>query len=160
METNPDIYLVTADLGMGMWDKIRDDFPDRFLNTGASEQAASDICVGLALSGKIPVFYSITPFLLYRCFETLRTYINHEELHVILVGSGRDDDYKHDGFSHDATDDILLFNHEAEGDCEDVEVNGILDKIKPVWPTTNVLATQALANAISDDKPWYINLTR
>jgi len=55
-------------------------------------------------SGKTPFFYSITPFLIYRCFETIRTYINHERINVKLVGSGRNDDYKHDGFSHDATD--------------------------------------------------------
>jgi len=42
METNKNIWLVTADLGYGMWDKIRNDFPERFLNTGASEQAASE----------------------------------------------------------------------------------------------------------------------
>jgi len=31
MSTNPDIYLITGDLGYGLWDKVRDDYPDRFL---------------------------------------------------------------------------------------------------------------------------------
>lgn len=146
MAENGDIWLITADLGFGLFDKIRDDYPDRFLNTGASEQAASDICVGLALSGKIPVMYSITPFLLYRAFETWRTYVDHEKIKVILVGSGRDDDYKHDGFSHDATDDYhFMINFR---------------NIKSCWPTYTPQAVEFLDEAIKNDSPYYINLTR
>jgi len=109
MESNKDIWLLVGDLGFGIFDKIRDDFPDRFINTGAAETAMMDIAVGLSLEGRIPVVYSITPFLIYRPFEVLRTYINHEMINVKIIGSGRDNDYKHDGFSHDATDvkDIL-----------------------------------------------------
>jgi len=110
MELNPDIYFITGDLGFGLFDKIRDDFPERFFNVGAAEQCMLDIGVGLALSGKVPIVYSITPFLLYRGFETLRTYINHEKIPVKLVGSGRGNDYEHDGFSHDATDDTQVFD--------------------------------------------------
>lgn len=103
MKENKNIWLVVADLGYKMFDDIKNDYPDRFLNTGASEQAALDICSGLALSGKLPVFYTITPFIL-RGFETLRLYINYENLKVIMVGGGRDYDYKEDGISHHAHD--------------------------------------------------------
>ncbi len=146
MQKNVDIFLITADLGFGLFDKIREDYPDRFLNTGASEQAASDICVGLALSEKIPVMYSITPFLLYRCFETWRTYVNHENIKVILVGSGRDDDYEIDGFSHFAGDDFALMNN--------------LKNIQKIWPPNSNIACEVLEEAIASDKPYYINLTR
>lgn len=146
MKKNGDIWLITADLGFGLWDKIREDYPDRFINTGASEQAASDICVGLALSGKIPVMYSITPFLLYRCFETWRTYVDHENIKVILLGSGRDDDYEIDGFSHDASDDYLFM--------------GRLRNIQSVWPVDTTQATECLEEAVNGDKPYYINLSR
>ncbi len=98
------IFVITADLGYGMFDKIRDDFPDRFLNTGAAEQAAMGIAVGLAEEGKIPVIYSITTFLLYRPYETIRNYIDHEQIPVKLIGGGRDKDYSHDGWSHHSTD--------------------------------------------------------
>lgn len=152
MQENVDIWLITADLGFGLFDQIRMDYPDRFLNTGASEQAASDICVGLALGGKIPVMYSITPFLLYRCFETWRTYVNHEILHVILIGSGRDKDYEVDGFSHYAGDDWHLF---LGGD----EL-AILDNFESSWPKDSKQAIERLNQAIESDKPWYINLKR
>lgn len=111
MNTDDRIWVLTGDLGMGVWDKVRDEFPDRFVNCGAAEQAMMDIAVGLALSGKIPIVYSITTFLIYRPFETLRTYISYEHIPVILVGSGRDKDYIHDGISHWSTDvqDFLQF---------------------------------------------------
>ena len=120
MARNKDIWVITADLGYKMWDKIREDYPQRFLNVGASEQAMMGIAVGLALEGKIPVVYSITPFLLYRAFETLRNYVDHERIPVKLIGSGRDRDYVHDGFSHWAE--------------EDRDILKILNNIESRWP--------------------------
>jgi transketolase len=100
MEKDDRIWLLTGDLGYGMLDKIRDDFPERFLNVGASEQVLIGAGVGLALSGKIPFCYSITTFLIYRAFEWHRNYLHYEDIPVRLIGSGFDDDYKHDGITH------------------------------------------------------------
>ena len=102
------IVLITGDMGYGMFDKIRDELPEQFINTGAAEMAMMGIAIGLALEGKIPVVYSITPFLLYRPFEAIRNYINHESIPVIMVGSGRDKDYSQAGFSPDASDHEIL----------------------------------------------------
>ena len=100
MEQDERIWLLTGDLGYGMLDQIRDDFPERYLNVGASEQLLIGAGVGLALSGKIPFCYSITTFLIYRAFEWHRNYLNHETIPVRLIGSGFEDDYKHDGITH------------------------------------------------------------
>jgi transketolase len=104
MVANPDIYLVTADLGFRLWDDITRDFPDRFINTGAAEQLAMGMCIGLALEGKIPFFYSITPFAILRPLELIRTYIVYENIPVRIVGAGIDKDYGPDGVSHWACD--------------------------------------------------------
>ncbi|MCK9371230.1 hypothetical protein M0R04_15060 [Candidatus Dojkabacteria bacterium] len=98
------IWLLVGDLGYGGADKIRDDFPDRFINVGAAEQTMIGVACGLAFEGKVPFCYSITPFLIYRPFEILRTYVNHEKIPVNLAASGRDKDYLHDGYSHNAED--------------------------------------------------------
>lgn len=100
MAENENIWLVTGDLGYGLLDAHRDDFPNRFLNAGASEQAAMGICIGLALQGKIPFLYSITTFLLYRPFEWIINYLSAERVPVRLVGSGYEEDYEHDGITH------------------------------------------------------------
>lgn len=100
MGKNPDIWVITADLGYKMWDKIKEDYPERFINCGAAEQLMMGIAIGLAQEGKLPVVYSITPFLLFRPTEWIRNYLNHENCKVKMVGSGIDTDYAHDGFSH------------------------------------------------------------
>jgi transketolase len=103
------IYTITADLGFGVLDKIRDSVPDRFFNVGAAEQLLIGVGIGLAEEGKIPVCYSMSSFILYRPFEFLRNYVNAENIPVKLIGSGRDKDYSHDGLSHWAedADDVL-----------------------------------------------------
>jgi transketolase len=146
MKKNKDIFVVTGDLGYKIWDQIRSDFPDRFINVGAAEQTLIGVAVGLALEKKIPITFSITPFLLYRPFETIRNYINHEKIPVILVGSGRNKDYAHDGFSHWSE--------------EDKDVLKIFPNIKSVWPETTDEVSELVPKMINDSNPWYINLKR
>lgn len=110
MKRDKNIILISVDMGYVAFDRIRDELPDQFINTGAAEQVAVNIAVGLALSGKIPIVYTITPFLIFRPMESIRLYLDHESIPVILVGSGRGHDYEHLGFSHDATDhDIVKY---------------------------------------------------
>lgn len=146
MKKNDKIIVVSGDLGYKMWDQIRQDFPNRFINAGAAEQALIGIGVGLALEGKIPIVFSITSFLLYRPFETIRNYIDHEKIPVILVGSGRDKDYLHDGFSHWSE--------------EDKDIMKILKNINAVWPESADEVSQITQKIIDSHQPWYINLKR
>ena len=78
MGNNTNIHMITADLGFGILDECKMKFKDRFYNTGAAEQLMIGIAIGLAENNKIPICYSITPFLLYRPFEYLRNYVNYE----------------------------------------------------------------------------------
>ena len=108
MLTNENIYLLTGDLGYGVLDKILKDFPDRSFNVGAAEQLLVGMAIGMAQEGKIPVCYSITPFLLYRPFEFIRNYLSQEDIPVKLVGSGRNKEYAIDGFSHWCDEDLAV----------------------------------------------------
>lgn len=146
MKINKDIYVVVNDLGYKMWDKVRQDFPDRFISVGAAEQAQIGVAIGLSLGGKIPIVYSITTFLLYRPFETIRNYLNYEKIPVKLIGSGRGKDYLHDGISHWAE--------------EDKDILSILKNISSHWPEDNDNISQLVEEMLASDKPWYINLKR
>jgi transketolase len=146
MRKNKRIWVVVGDLGYKMWDKIRTDYPDRFINTGASEQAMMGIAVGLALSGKIPIVYSISTFLLLRPFETIRNYIDYEQIPVKLVGSGREKDYIDDGISHWLLQEKRLFK--------------IFNNIQARWPETKEEIPDLVKEMLLSDKPWYINLKR
>lgn len=100
MAQDPSIVFVTADLGYGVLDSIQEKFPDRFHNVGAAEQLLLGVGVGLALEGKTPILYTISPFLLLRPIEWIRNYLGHEKIKCMLVGSGLRDDYLDCGFSH------------------------------------------------------------
>ena len=156
METNKDIFFITADLGYKLWDEIREKFPDRFVNTGASEFSAVGMAVGLAKMGKIPLIYSITPFLMYRAFEMIKTYINGEEIPVILLGGGRDKDYHIDGPSHDASDVKKMFTDFDERANEDT----IFSNIKDYWPDTLEDIPTIFKKVIRDRKPAFISLKK
>ena len=144
MKKDDRIYLITADLGYGVLNDIRRDFPNRSTNVGSCEFLMVGMAIGLEHSGYIPICYSITPFLLYRPFELLRNYLNNEKTCVKLVGSGRDDDYSHDGFSHWAGDDMSIMS------C--------FNNIKLYKPKQ--LTDDTVYDFIYNDKPSYINLVR
>lgn len=149
MKTNKNIWLIVGDLGYKVFDKIREEFPNRFINTGAAEQAMIGIACGLALEGKIVFVYSITTFLIYRPFETIRNYIDHEKIPVKLIGSGRDKDYLHDGFSHDSTDVSQLFGHSK-----------FFKNIQACFPQEKEDIPDIVSHMIEINKPFFLSLRR
>ena len=149
MRKNKDIYFISIGLGWPRTEELKQLFPSRFIQTEAAEQTALDIAVGLAYSGKIPITYTITPFY-FRGYETIRTYIVQEKLHVIMVGAGRDDDYsKDDGFSHDASDIYSYMDNKR----------GILN-INAYYPETEDQLRENIADAINREYPAFISLKR
>jgi transketolase len=145
MKKDKDLYFLTADLGMYILDDLKRDFPTRFINVGASEQAMMDIAVGLTYADKKVITYTITPFY-YRAFETLRTYIDHEKLPVLMVSSGRDNDYEHDGFSHYAGDDGMIIS--------------TLKNIEIIKPKTKEELAGIIGRVLKFKQPTYLNLSK
>lgn len=146
MKKNNKIWVLVNDLGFGMWDFVRKDYPNRFVNVGAAEQALIGAACGLSLEGKIPICYSISSFLLFRPFELIRNYINREKIPVILAGSGRDKEYLQDGFSHFAN--------------EDKQIMSMFKNITAIWPEDKAEIPKIVGKMLKSNKPWYINLKR
>lgn len=146
MKKNEDTHLITGDLGYGLWDKIRDDFPTRFHNVGSSEMVMMGMGIGLAMEGKIPYVYSITPFAIYRPFEMIRNYLDHEGIPVNIIGGGRDKEYGYLGFSH--------WSH------DDKRIMGVFDNIKSYHPETDEELADSFKYTLQKRTPIYINLKR
>lgn len=144
MSYNSSIVILTGDLGYGLWDKIKIDYPDRFYNVMSSEQLMLGAAVGLAMEGFIPIVYSITPFAIYRPFEVLRNYLHHENIPVKIVGGGRDKDYGYLGFSHWAEEDIKILS--------------TLENIKLYKPKK--ITKSIYQDFLYNCKPSYLNLKR
>ena len=111
MQDNKNILLLTGDLGYGLFDEIRASFPNQFYNFGSSELTMVTAACGMAKENKIPYVYSITPFILFRPFEAIRNYIDHERTPVKLIGGGRNKEYGYLGFSHWGEDDMKFMNN-------------------------------------------------
>src|SRR6516225_10537924 len=87
--TNPDIYIVVADISpAGSMAKFSQQYPARFINVGVAEQSMIGICAGLALKGCQPFAYTIATFSLYRPFEMVRDDLCYQNLPVTVVGMG------------------------------------------------------------------------
>ena len=146
IEADKNIVVLLGDLGFGVFDEIREKFPNQCLNVGASEQLMLGMSVGIALEGKIPICYSITPFLLYRPFEFIRNYMQEEKIPVKLVGSGRGKDYLSAGFTH--------FSDEAE------LVLRIMPNIKTYFPEHNNEVKELIHEFVYSSSPAFLSLKK
>ena len=105
---NPAITLVTGDLGFGPLMQFKERFPERFINAGVAEQNMLGLAVGLALSGKIAVAYSIANFGTLRCLEQIRNDACYHQANVKIVAIGGGFSYGPLGISHHATEDLSI----------------------------------------------------
>ncbi len=102
------IVLLTGDLGFAVLEPFRDQFPDRFLNLGIAEQNLVGFAAGLAMTGKIPVVYSIATFATLKTVEQVRNDVCYQGLNVKLVGVGSGLTYSLYGATHHALEDIAI----------------------------------------------------
>jgi len=140
------LWLLTGDLGFGVLNKSREVAPDRSYNVGAAEQLMLGAAVGLTHNNKIPICYSITPFVIFRPFEWIRNYLDHEGAPVKLVGAGRDKDYGHLGFSHWGVDDESALK--------------MFPNVQIFKPKDEVELSSMWEDYLYNDKPSYLNILR
>lgn len=145
MKNNSQITILLGDVGYGVFDEIKNNFPKRIINCGSTEQLMIGMASGMALSNKIiPIVYSITPFILFRPFEFIRNLVNNDSIPIKIVGSGRDQDYQTLGFTHYANDDIIIKEN--------------FKNIKFFKPDS--LDSHLINEFLYNEKPCYLNLKR
>jgi transketolase len=103
------VTVVVADISpAGSMQKFREEFPERFINTGVSEQIMIGLCAGMALRGMRPFAYTIATFTFYRPFEFVRDDLCYQNLPVTVVGIGGGLAYSTLGGTHHAQEDVVL----------------------------------------------------
>ena len=103
------LCIVVADISpAGSIAKFREEFPERFVNTGVSEQIMIGMVAGMAQRGLRPFAYTIATFALYRPFEMVRDDLCYQDLPVTLVGIGGGVSYSTLGATHHAQEDITI----------------------------------------------------
>lgn len=112
MENNEKIFFVTADFGSPILDKIRDEYPDRFINVGIAEQNLVNVATGLALEGFTVYAYAIAPFITMRCFEQIRvnvSVLSHvRAMNINFIGVGAGVSYAMSGPTHHCLEDLSI----------------------------------------------------
>ncbi len=132
-EANPQLMVVTADLGYSVFEQFIQAKPRNYLNVGVAEADMIGISAGLALSGKQPIAYSITPFATARCLEQIRMDICYHELPVIIVGTGAGLSYGTLGPTHHGTEDLALMralpNMTVTAPCDSHELSQVFRQL-------------------------------
>lgn len=75
------VWLLTPDIGWGC-KGFQKKHPDRFIDTGISEQCVVGISAGLAYEGKVPFIIGMMPFMSMRALEQVRTDVCYPNLPV------------------------------------------------------------------------------
>ena len=162
MGRDEEIFFVSADFGSPVLDRIRSDYPDRFLNVGIAEQNLINVSTGLALEGYKVFAYAIAPFITMRCYEQIRVNLallsEVRPLNVNLIGVGAGYSYVVSGPTHQCYEDLSIMRTLAG-----IQVYSPADHItaemlpqqcaRNCWPKYIRLDAQVLPAIYSDVQP-------
>jgi len=103
------LCVVVADISpAGSMEKLRKEYPERFVNTGVAEQIMIGMCAGMAMRGLKPFAYTIATFALFRPYEFVRDDLCYQGLPVTVVGVGGGVNYSTLGGTHHAMEDVAI----------------------------------------------------
>ncbi len=141
---NPNIVLITGDLGFGVLDDFQKELPGQFINSGVNEQTMMGMAAGIASTGKRVFVYSIGNFPTLRCIEQIRNEVAMMNNSVVVVSVGAGYAYGSQGYTHHALEDLAI-----------VRALPNMDVISPCDPRETEALTHYLVNS---EKPSYLRL--
>jgi transketolase len=124
------VVFVGSDLGPGVLDKMKTEYPERFFMEGVSEQYIIGMAAGLAMEGFIPYVNTIATFLTRRCYEQVAVDLCMHDLPVRLIANGGGGVYAPLGPTHLAIEDIAIMralpNMAVVAPCDADEMNRLM----------------------------------
>ncbi|MBI2018550.1 hypothetical protein HYS96_02475 [Candidatus Daviesbacteria bacterium] len=142
---NSNVLCIVGDIGSFLLRHYIEDFPANYLNLGAAEANMVGVAAGLAMSGKIPFVYTITPFITARCYEQIKLDVCHNRANVKLVGVGSGVSYGTMGSTHHSLEDIAIMR--------------VLPNMTIFSPSNKQEVEEAVFAAMKLKDPVYIRLT-
>ena len=108
-DEHPELFMIAADVGSsaGLKEFITDK-PDKFYNSGISEQNMIAMASGMALEGRNVFVTSFAPFASLRPYEAIRTLVGYMHLNVKVVALASGFSLGSQGNTHYALEDIAL----------------------------------------------------
>ena len=141
---NKKIVLLSGDIGNRLFDDFKSKFSNRFYNCGVAETNMVGVAAGLASAGFIPFVYTITPFLISKCFEQIRLDVCYQKLNVFIVGTGSGLSYSRLGPTHHSLEDIGLMQ--------------LIPNMKICTPSDSIELSKLLPQLIKDKGPYFLRL--
>ncbi len=138
------IILLSADIGNRLFDKYKENFPDRFYNTGVAEANMISMAAGMAFCSLKPIAYTITTFITTRCYEQIRIDVCYNNLPVIIVGVGGGLSYAPLGVTHHSFEDIAIMR--------------VLPNMTVICPGDAFEVRAAIRASLKHNGPVYIRL--
>lgn len=105
---DPRVVFIGSDLGPGVMEGMKKEFPERYFMEGISEANVIGMAAGMAMDGFIPYVNTIATFITRRGFEQVALDLCLHHLPVRLIGNGGGVVYAPLGPTHLAVDDFAL----------------------------------------------------
>ena len=138
------ITLLSGDIGNRLFDKFKQQCPNRFFNCGVAEANMASVAGGMAMCGLRPITYTITPFNTTRCLEQIRDDICYHNVPVLIVGTGAGLSYASLGCTHHS--------------CEDISLLRSLPNMTVLCPADSMELRALLRCALKLDGPAYMRI--
>lgn len=142
---NKDVLCLVGDIGAFLLRHYIKDFPANYYNLGAAEANMVGVAAGLAMSGKIPFAYTITPFITSRVYEQIKIDVCYNNANVKLIGVGSGVSYGTMGSTHHSLEDLAIMR--------------ALPNMVVFSPADNLEVEEAVFAAMKHKGPVYIRLT-
>ena len=108
IEKDPRVALILGGISVASFSESIRKYPGRVFDAGILEQAGLGIAAGMAISGMIPIYHTIAPFLAERAYEQLKIDFGYQGLGGNFVSNGASIDYSSFGATHQCPAEIAV----------------------------------------------------
>lgn len=147
VNNNEKIIVMDADVAQSTrtnW--VQNEYPDKFVDMGISEQDMVGTAAGMALSGMIPFVSTYGVFLSGRAWDQIRTTVCYGNLNVKFGGAHGGISVGPDGATHQALEEVALMR--------------VLPNMKVIVPCDANETRKATLSVAEVDGPCYIRFGR
>lgn len=138
------VLALTADNRNEIFDMIRLEYPENYIEYGIAEENMIASAAGLASCGKIPFLYTITNFMSMHAFEFIRNDVCIPNMNVKFLGRSSGLTSSSMGPTHQGTEELALLR--------------TLPNMLTITPASPIEAREATRFAYEHKGPVYIRL--
>lgn len=146
IEKDKRVALILGGISVASFKESIAKYPERVFDAGIMEQADLSIAAGMAITGMIPIFHTIAPFLAERALEQLKIDFCYQKLGGNFISNGASIDYSSFGATHQCPAEIGLMKQ--------------LPGMQIIVPGTSEEFRALYMETYDNGQPTYLRITR